>query len=110
MNLGEYQTWVHQRTAKHWDLEMHGVIGLMSEVGEIADAIKKEKAYGRKPSPVDGGLLEEAGDVLFYLSMLLTAKGHSLQEAIDHNVQKLTRRYDKGHFTAEDALERKDKK
>lgn len=69
----------------------HYALGLGTEVGEIQDALKKYVAYGK---PVDlVNLVEEAGDVLWYLSRLLEACGSSFDEAFFKNNAKLKARY-----------------
>lgn len=78
-------------------------IGLASESGEILDNLKKFLAYGR---PVDkANILEEAGDLLFYLTKLLDTIGHTIEDARVSNVAKLKTRYP-GGFTEHSALNR----
>ena len=108
MTLEQYHKWVYEKTNKDFDARYHALIGLTSEIGEVADAIKREDIYGQAPDAKDGGIFEEAGDILFYLSMLCEAEGFTLQEALDHNVEKLNKRYKKG-FTQEEAKARADK-
>lgn len=68
------------------DLE-HAVYGACSEVGELADQLKRHKFYGK---PLDLlNLKEECGDVLWYLSLLSDAAGFTLMEAMEANVRKL---------------------
>jgi NTP pyrophosphatase (non-canonical NTP hydrolase) len=48
---------------------MHAFLGMMSEVGELADILKRKIAYGK---PIDAvHFLEEAGDALWYVPLLL---------------------------------------
>ena len=48
---------------------LHGVIGLVTETGELLDAIKKSLFYSK---PLDKtNLIEELGDLLWYISLIL---------------------------------------
>jgi len=85
---------------------LHAMLGLMDEVGELAKTMKKELAYG-KDMDVDN-LVEEAGDVLWFVALLCHTLGVPLSYVAVDNIAKLRRRYpDK--FTEFDALARKDK-
>lgn len=65
--------------------------GLMDEVGEIANAVKKYIEYGQ---PLDeNNLLEEAGDVFWRTAQLLDAIGMTVEEAMNSNIAKLQKRY-----------------
>lgn len=82
---------------------LHYIIGLETEVGEIQDAVKKHLIYGKTLDKVN--LVEEVGDVLWYLSRLLTLLDSSFDEAMFKNLAKLKARYgDK--FTEHAALNR----
>lgn len=82
---------------------MHAAMGCATEAGELVDAIKKHLFYGK---PVDRvNLIEEAGDVLWYLALLLDTLGCPFEEAMDRNIAKLRTRFpDK--FTEGDAINR----
>lgn len=69
-------------------------LGLCGEAGELGDLIKKQVYH--KVDPGNGELLNEAGDVLFYLTALLMASGHTIDDAIEANKAKLTYRYPSG--------------
>lgn len=70
---------------------LHGAIGAAGEAGEIADLIKKQ-IYGGKP--LDGlKVLEEVGDCLWYLTLVLSTIGCSLADAMRVNIAKLETRY-----------------
>lgn len=82
---------------------VHGAIGLATEVGELQDAIKRAMFYGR---PLDAGnVVEECGDVLWYLALVLQSAGYTLEEAMAKNIAKLRARYPE-KFTADAALNR----
>jgi NTP pyrophosphatase (non-canonical NTP hydrolase) len=82
---------------------LHGVLGLVTESAELADAIKKRLAYGK---PIDQvNLSEELGDIEWYLSLIRDAYGLSREEIIEANVYKLQSRYP-GGWTQHRALNR----
>ena len=62
----------------------------MSELGEIADARKRARAYGK---PIDElNMLEEAGDILWYLERFLRGYRFTLEQAARVNIAKLAQR------------------
>lgn len=70
---------------------LHAAMGLATESGEVVDAIKKHLFYGK---PIDRvNLIEEAGDVLWYLALLLDTIGVPFEEAMDVNIAKLRERF-----------------
>lgn len=77
---------------------LHAVLGVAGEAGELADAIKKHWAY-EKPLDVTN-IREEAGDLLFYLMLLLDECGISLESVFEQNTAKLARRYPSGYSNA----------
>lgn len=83
---------------------IHACLGMMSEVGEIADALKKHIIY--KKALDDINLLEESGDVFWYQSLFLTAIKRSFEEAFAKNIAKLQLRYPDNKFTLEAATKR----
>lgn len=84
---------------------IHACLGLASEVGEIADALKKHIIYRRELDVVN--LLEEAGDVAWYQALLLSAVKKSLNEALERNIAKLKLRFPNNEFTL-DAVTKRD--
>lgn len=69
----------------------HGVMGAVTEAGELMDAIKKSKMYGRSLDRVN--LVEEMGDVMWYFAILADELGVSFEEIWDKNINKLRQRY-----------------
>lgn len=66
------------------------IIGLASEVGEVAALIKRSIRDGIS---IDRDKMRaELGDVLWYLSMLATESGLSLTEVAIENLRKLGKR------------------
>jgi NTP pyrophosphatase (non-canonical NTP hydrolase) len=70
-----------------------GVLGLTSEAGEVADLVLKGK-WGQL-IPVDK-LVDELGDVLFYLTQLGISCGYTLHGLMERNVAKRQKRYPNG--------------
>jgi NTP pyrophosphatase (non-canonical NTP hydrolase) len=71
-----------------------GSLGLAGESGEVIDAIKKWMFQGHDIDPLD--LLNEIGDVLWYLTLMCSAFGYGLDYAIEANIKKLRKRYPNG--------------
>lgn len=79
----------------------HAAMGLATEGGEILDAFKKTVFYG-KPLDVTN-LIEEAGDVLWYVAILAEALGTTVEEIARRNNAKLRFRYPE-RFGTQEAL------
>lgn len=92
-----------EATASELSRVMHGMIGMATEVGELQDMVKKHLIYGKPFDAVN--VLEECGDVLWYIALTLDAVGLTMEEAMDKNIVKLQKRFpDK--FTMEAANNR----
>jgi NTP pyrophosphatase (non-canonical NTP hydrolase) len=70
---------------------IHACLGMASEVGEIADALKKHLIYGRELDLIN--LVEESGDVSWYQALMLTALKKTMTEAFEKNIAKLRQRF-----------------
>lgn len=86
---------------------VHASLGMASEAGELLGAIKAHWIYGRELDVEN--VIEECGDALFYMSVLLRLVGSSLSGAMQHNIKKLGIRYPEG-YTDEAAIAREDKR
>lgn len=76
------------------DRLLNAVFGLMGEVGEVTDMVKKIWWHGHdieKPK-----LLDELGDVLWYVVLATDALGETLEEVMNRNIIKLKTRYPDG--------------
>ena len=96
MTLAEYQA-LAQRTShagKRSDKLENACLGLAGECGEVCDIVKKALFQGHALDRA--GLIEEAGDVLWYLAELAAGLGVSLEDIAVQNVMKLRRRYPNG--------------
>ena len=86
---------------------LHMILGLSGEVGELLDAIKKSIIY-RKPLDIEN-VLEEVGDIEFFLEGFRQALGFTRQQTIDANIAKLSVRYSGLTYSDEAAKARADK-
>lgn len=68
-------------------------LGLNGEAGEVADKIKKEARDGKY---LTREIIQEMGDVLWYLVRLCDVHHTTLQEIAKINMEKLQSRKDRG--------------
>ena len=81
----------------------HAIDGCVTEAGELQDALKKAKYYGKELDVVN--IKEEAGDILWYLAILFDELGTDFETEMNRVITKLKTRFpDK--FTEEDAFTR----
>lgn len=85
----------------------HMALGVSGEVGELVDAIKKHTVYGKIIDREN--VIEELGDIEFYLEGIRGSLGISREETIMHNQSKLSVRYASGGYSDKQAQERADK-
>jgi NTP pyrophosphatase (non-canonical NTP hydrolase) len=74
---------------------MHAALGIAGEGGEIIDLVKKVAINGKAMNR--GHLIEELGDLEFYLQLLRTSLGIDRQEVLQVNLDKLATRYPAGY-------------
>ena len=70
-------------------------LGLAGEAGEVADIIKKGILHG-KGTDTTGRIVEELGDVLWYVAGLASHYGLSLDDIMEANIAKIRERYPDG--------------
>jgi NTP pyrophosphatase (non-canonical NTP hydrolase) len=87
-----------EKIFKHFGLELDGeekarffVMGLIGEVGEVANLFKKNWRAGNKEFLDDINV--ELMDVLIYLVLLMDATGFNLDQEYKINVKKLEDRW-----------------
>lgn len=85
---------------------VHAVMGISGEAGELLDTIKKTVIYGKSLDLEN--IVEELGDIEFYLEMMRQEIGLTREFILVKNIQKLEQRYPTT-YSDKDALERKDK-
>ena len=88
-------------------MALHAALGVSGEAGELADAVKKEYIYMK---PRDrGNIVEELGDLRFYIQAVQNHYEISDGEVLQKNADKLSKRYVSLKYSDEEAIERKDK-
>lgn len=85
-----------------WRIQ-HGVIGIVTEAGELLDALKRYLYYKRQLDKTN--LVEELGDVMWYVALVCNAIGVQLGDVMSKNIKKLRARYE-NKFSPEAAMER----
>ena len=87
---------------------LHMAVGVSGEAGELLDAIKKFAIYGK---PIDReNVVEELGDLEFYMEGLRSAFNITRSETLTANKLKLLgKRYANGTYTDQQAIDRADK-
>ena len=86
---------------------LHMIMGVCGEAGELLDAIKKNVIY-RKPLDLTN-VIEELGDIEFYMEGLRQALNLNKNAILAHNTKKLTKRYSSGSYSDQQAKNRDDK-
>lgn len=69
----------------------HASDGLCTEAGEFKDALKKWKFYGKPLDTIN--LLEELGDILWYIGVACDTLGINIEDIMELNINKLKKRY-----------------
>jgi NTP pyrophosphatase (non-canonical NTP hydrolase) len=95
-----------EASARNLDL-IHMAMGISGEAGELLDAIKKHVIYGKALDV--GHVIEELGDLEFYMEGLRQTLKLSRDRIIADNITKLGKRYPSG-YSDHHASERNDKK
>lgn len=86
---------------------LHMAVGVAGEAGELLDAVKKFAIYVK---PIDReNVVEELGDLEFYMEGLRSGLGITREETLLHNLAKLNKRYSAGKYSNQQAHERADK-
>jgi NTP pyrophosphatase (non-canonical NTP hydrolase) len=86
-----YGQWVEGKIlTKGLERQMENTLGLVGEVGEIAEKMKKS-IRDKTAFPKDD-IVKELGDVLFYTAALANLYGSTLKKVADINQEKLNSR------------------
>ena len=72
----------------------NGLMGLCGEAGECMEILKKHRHQGHRLDREK--LLDELGDVLWYVAEAAAGAGFTLDEVARGNVEKLLKRYPNG--------------
>lgn len=90
---------------------LHMAVGISGEAGELLDAVKKSVIYNKELDREN--VIEELGDLEFYLEGLRAGLGITRQETIEANIAKLLTsdkaRYKLGQYSDQAAQDRADK-
>lgn len=70
---------------------LHAYMGLTTEIGELVDTFKKHIFYGKEIDHEN--LVEEMGDLFWYIALMATHLGVSFEEIMEKNNTKLRLRY-----------------
>lgn len=93
MNREEYQH-LSMRTAPEIDirsLRLNACLGLIGEVGEVADLIKKWRFQSRRDTEIPKDkLVEEIGDVFWYCALYAKSYGFSIGETKQKTITRST--------------------
>ena len=79
-----------------------------SEAGELFDAVKKFVIYGKSDLDIEN-VIEELGDIEFYLQRIRELLEIDREETLRANIQKLSKRYENFNYSDQAAQERADK-
>lgn len=93
MDFDEYQDQAMRTAAFGVHIETIA-LGLCEEAGEVAGVIKK--ANERKLGIVEDKVLEELGDVLWYVARMCDHYGVPLKLVAQRNIDKLKKRHPEG--------------
>ena len=97
---------INDLTPEKADL-LHMAVGVSGEAGELLDAVKKAVIYNKE---IDlENIIEELGDLEFYMSKIRQIVGITREEILKQNIDKLSVRYAKGKYSNDQAQERADK-
>lgn len=106
--LNKYQDSVSKNKKNHCNKDnalIDWALGIAGESGEIVDIIKKTIFQGHRLSVED--IIEEVGDLMWYITALCSTLDISLEKVLDANMDKLSKRYPNG-FTQIDSIQRVD--
>ena len=107
MTINEYQklamTTLNKKIPED-QLIINACLGLSGEVGEVNDLIKKNIFQGHPLNKED--LINELGDIAWYLAEAATALNIELEEILIKNIEKLKKRFPDG-FSTEKSINRK---
>lgn len=83
------------KTERHSDIcKEINALGLCGEAGEVAEQVKKHFFHGHELDKRH--MIEELGDVAWYLAVLCDAIGSDLDTVMEENLKKLEQRYPEG--------------
>lgn len=106
MDGNKYQE-LAMRTKREEDTKLenllNGCIGLAGETGEVCDIVKKYAFQGHKLER--NKIVDELSDCMWYIALTADSIGCDLDSIMEHNINKLKKRYPNG-FEAERSINR----
>lgn len=106
MTGNEYQQLAYVTANKElnrFDQLRNAAYGLNGEAGEVIDILKKHEFQGHELDTAH--IMEELGDVMWYVALGCTALNIDLDKIMEANIDKLRRRYPDG-FSSFDSINR----
>ena len=106
MQLKEYVELARRTRSKlstNWSDNIHMLLGMSTEIGELQDVYKKHLAYGKDIDLVN--VQEELGDLMWYIAGFCDVNGFDLDKILEINILKLAKRYPYS-FTSDKAINR----
>lgn len=108
MDLKEYQEQAKRTNAPiennyKYMTQLHMLMGLQTEVGELTDVFKKHLAYNKEIDWVNVG--EEVADIMWYLVNFCSVSNIDIGKELDKNIKKLKARFPE-NFCEKRALNR----
>ena len=100
MDFNEYQRLAQRTSSKkvdRLDRILNGLMGLNGEAGECIDILKKYFYQGHELDKEK--LIDELGDVLWYIAETCEGIGVTMEEIAKRNIEKLKKRYPNGFET-----------
>ena len=107
MTINEYQKLAMTTLNKEIpqdQLIINAAMGLSGETGEVNDLLKKHLFQGHELNKDE--LINELGDIAWYLAEAATALDVDLEDILTKNIQKLKERYPEG-FEKDKSIHRK---
>lgn len=86
---------------------LHMAVGVAGEAGELIDAVKKHTIYNKELDREN--LIEELGDLEFYMEGIRQASSITREETLTANKVKLGKRYNGLKYSDQSAQDRADK-
>ena len=108
MESNTYQLLAYKTANKElnpYDQLRNAVYGLNGESGEVIDILKKHEFQGHELNVPK--LVDELGDVAWYLALACTALSITLDDVMQHNIDKLRNRYPEG-FNSDRSIHREE--
>mgnify|MGYP000577789370 CR=1 FL=1 len=81
---------------------IHAAMGITTETGEFMSTLKKHVIYDVPLDKVN--LIEELGDLLWYITIAIDALGTDMEDIMVRNIANLHKRYPKAFNTQDAAL------